>query len=111
MSSFLRKFYIAGLRRFNITPRYRAIVVEDIPDSFEDGYIYLIGETNLFWQAALECPCGCSQIIQLALTQDSHPRWKYNGTFPNPTLAPSVQRSKGCRSHFFLQHGRIIWCD
>ncbi|MFX8036043.1 DUF6527 family protein [Acinetobacter baumannii] len=27
-----------------------------------------------------------------------------------PTLSPSIWRSKGCRSHFFVREGLIVWC-
>ncbi|WP_338341959.1 DUF6527 family protein [Shinella sp. WSC3-e] len=27
-----------------------------------------------------------------------------------PTLRPSVWRNTGCKSHFWLRSGRIVWC-
>ncbi|WP_366931770.1 DUF6527 family protein [Paraburkholderia xenovorans] len=30
---------------------------------------------------------------------------------PARTLAPSVDRTVGCKSHFFVRGGRIQWCQ
>ena len=83
----------------------------ELPDSLEKKYLYLIGENDYLWIAALICPCGCGETIQLNLLSEAKPCWKiqnkYNGTI---TLVPSVWRKKGCRSHFLIKNGVIIWC-
>jgi hypothetical protein len=64
------------------------------------------------WSAGLLCPCGCHRIIELLLIDDADPRWKLtHGENGSPTLAPSVWLRDGCKSHFWLRNGRIIWCD
>ena len=84
--------------------------VEDLPDVIEPGRVYLVGDSSVPWSAALLCPCGCDSAIQLSLVKNDRPRWRvkrhFNGTV---TLHPSIWRSNGCRSHFFLQRGRIVW--
>lgn len=92
--------------------RYRAKVIEDIPEHLRVGCVYIAGEGNNAWAAAMVCPCGCNEIIHFNLLPDVRPRWRLvahdDGSV---TLHPSVWRQKGCRSHFFLRAGLIVWCD
>jgi hypothetical protein len=82
----------------------------DIPESIEAGTLYLIGEGEHLWSAAFECPCGCGEVVQLSLLRDSRPRWKAeqhaDGTV---SISPSVWRTKGCKSHFFVRRGLVDW--
>ncbi|MFD0325608.1 DUF6527 family protein [Lysobacter gummosus] len=64
------------------------------------------------WMAGLNCPCGCGEVIQLMLLEGMSPRWKLTIDSRNrPTLHPSVWVVKGCRSHFWVRAGRILWCQ
>jgi len=108
--SAVRKFLTGVLRHLGFAPRYRAIAIVDMPEKVDSGILYVIGEAGRYWQAAFECPCGCGQTIQVPLTQDAHPRWIMQGAMSHPTLTPSVHRTFGCKSHFFLRKGQIIWC-
>ena len=85
-------------------------VVEDFPDGIEPGRVYLVGDGSFPWFAALLCPCGCGSTIQLSLLKNDHPRWHAKRHFSGRvTLHPSIWRKEGCRSHFFLQRGQIVW--
>ncbi len=85
--------------------------VDRLPTLFADKKLYLIGDDECEWGAAMSCPCGCRSIIQLSLAPDSRPSWRVrrhrDGTV---SLLPSVWRTVGCRSHFVLYKGRIFWC-
>lgn len=72
-------------------------------------HVYLVGERQP-WCATFICPCGCKEVIALSLIKDDRPRWRAR-EHPNGTvsLSPSIWRMKGCRSHFFINHGRVIW--
>lgn len=87
------------------------IRVEEFPDKLDKAKVYIAGEGDHLWAAAMMCPCGCGQVIELNLLKQTRPCWSVqehaDGTV---TLAPSVWRQKGCRSHFLLRHGRIDWC-
>ena len=89
---------------------FRPVHVEDLPDALSPGSVYLAGVGENLWAAAMLCPCGCGEVIQLNLLPQVRPRWAVeehiDGTL---TLAPSVWRQKGCRSHFILREGRIVW--
>ena len=84
--------------------------VEDTPEEVAAGIVYLVGDGEKPWYAVLKCPCSCSQTISLSLVPGDSPRWRAilhkNGTL---TLHPSIWRTKGCQSHFFIRRGRIIW--
>lgn len=90
---------------------YRAQTVEDLPDKPDAGWVYLAGEPGKWWAASMLCPCGCNADIQLNLLQQVRPRWTADIASDGAvTLTPSVWRQSGCRSHFILRNGRIVWC-
>jgi hypothetical protein len=90
---------------------YKTIMAVDLPERLAPKVLYIIGENGHLWFAAMICPCGCGQTLHMRLVSDARPRWTMdldeNGY---PSLFPSVWRQIGCRSHFFLTHGRIRWC-
>jgi hypothetical protein len=89
----------------------RSIVVDELPDSLQQRRLYIIG-SDAPWAAAFLCPCGCGQVIHLSLLSDDSPSWSVSFNRDGlPTLFPSVWRTKGCRSHFFLKQGSIVWCQ
>ena len=90
---------------------YSVVASEELPDNLKENTLYLIGEQNEYWMAALMCPCKCNEIIKLNLLPDADPSWKVVVNSDNsPTINPSIWRIKGCRSHFILKRGKIIWC-
>ena len=90
---------------------YRYRVVEDLPDRYSKGIVYLVGEGENLWAAALKCPCGCGDVIELNLLAAARPRWAAQ-MHPDRTvsLAPSVWRQKACKSHFVMRQGHVRWC-
>jgi hypothetical protein len=93
------------------TPKpYRVVRCGDLPDQAEHRTVYIVGEGAHLWFAAFLCPCGCNELIQLSLLMDSRPRWRLeehvDGTV---SLQPSIWRQRGCRSHFFLNKGLVVW--
>lgn len=90
---------------------YRCNIVDDFPDIIEPRTIYFAGQNNHLWAAAMRCPCGCGEVIQLNLLKQTRPCWsanrQSNGTI---NLVPSIWRQKGCRSHFIVRNSKIIWC-
>ena len=93
-------------------PPYRTMVVEaSLPTRPRRRTVYIVREDGFDEQVALLCPCGCGQVLHMNLLLDERPRWcvdqNVDGT---ATLHPSVRRTKGCGSHFWLRNGRIRWC-
>jgi hypothetical protein len=84
--------------------------VEDLPDRLKSGIVYLVGEGEYLWFAAMLCPCGCGVTLHMNLMPHSRPRWEViKHKDGSVTLAPSISRLTGCHSHFFLRRGRILW--
>jgi len=88
---------------------YNYEFVDEIPDKFNRKVIYFIGSEDYYWQAAMICPCGCKNILQLNLIADHRPFWEYKIEKKRVTLFPSIHRFVACKSHFFVRRGRIIW--
>lgn len=90
---------------------YSVLYVEDPVDNPKSKILYIIGTVEEPWQVELVCPCGCNEKIVLPVNESTSPRWDLKIlNHRTPTLHPSVWRSKGCKSHFFLRNGKVIWC-
>jgi hypothetical protein len=90
---------------------YGAIDVDEIPDTLEPRRLYIVGEDGQRWYAVFLCPCGCDTIIHASLLQAIRPSWRLKRHFAGAvSLHPSMWRTKGCRSHFWLRRGKVIWC-
>lgn len=98
--------------RLVLDPRqsYRHAFVEELPDAIDDGVVYLVGDDPKPWAAAFRCPCKCGETVWLSLIPRDDPSWRArvlaNGRI---SLSPSIWRKKGCRSHFFIRDGRVLW--
>jgi len=109
--SWLKSLWLLILRLFGINDSYRTETVEELPDKLHTHRIYLIGEGGEFWFAAMKCPCGCNETIQLSLLDEDSPHWRYQRHEDNTvSLDPSIWGTKGCKSHFFVRRGEIDWC-
>lgn len=113
MRSFARK--VAAAARRVLLPwikkdRWHTIAVDELPGILKHKLLYLIGN-GMPWSVAILCPCGCGEVIHLSLLDSDSPNWKLSIDSDGlPTLVPSVWRTKGCHSHFFLRHGIVVWC-
>jgi hypothetical protein len=74
---------------------FRSARVEDMPDSLKSLTVYLCGEGENLWAAAMICPCGCGDVIQLNLLKRASPCWR---AVENPdgtvSVMPSIWRKK-----------------
>lgn len=95
-------------------PAYTAVFLSDdadLPSLLSLRAVYIIGVKGNEWLAVLLCPCGCGSRIQLNLLQEERPCWKWRVTNSNVvTLVPSVWRKVGCKSHFVIRNGVVLWC-
>ncbi|WP_394341525.1 DUF6527 family protein [Albibacterium indicum] len=56
------------------------------------------------------CPCGCKNILHMNLMEEESPCWSYSINKKNIiTIRPSVNRIVGCKSHFFVREGKVVW--
>lgn len=100
------------LRTWGRSPHpLRTLHTEELPDTLRPGFVYVLGEGRYRWSVATLCPCGCKGVLQMSVMKEGRPRWQLeehqDGTI---SLHPSVWRKEGCRSHFFLRRGQIVWC-
>ena len=92
-------------------PRW-TVWVTDLPERLYPNRIYVAGEGDYLWYVAMCCPCDCGATLYMSLMPEGYPKWQLtqhrDGTI---TLHPSVWRTIGCRSHFFLREGLVQWCS
>lgn len=98
------------LERFLVARRIEILEGEVLPKKLPRRNIVLLRDAGEDWSVAMRCPCGCGQAIELALIPEAKPRWKLRvESDETPTLSPSVWLREGCRSHFFVRRGRVVW--
>jgi hypothetical protein len=60
----------------------------------------------------VRCPCGCGQRLEMMLLKEVKPPWDlFLDMRGHVSLHPSVWLWEGCKSHFWVRSGKIIWCD
>jgi hypothetical protein len=108
MKKWLQKI-ISTLSKWS-QPAYITVYNEELPDALADQTIYLIGQPNAPWLITFKCPCGCNKIIHLNLLKEADPCWSYRITSKKKIhISPSVWRTNGCKSHFFIRGSKIDW--
>ena len=102
---------IGWFKRLTHRDYYRVVQVSDTPDKLQNKRFYLVGEDDFIWSGVMLCPCGCQETIHLNLLPDGKPKWKHHiNNNKAISIHPSIWRTKGCKSHFFLKNGNIKWC-
>lgn len=96
-------------KKYRANKKLKVRYSKDVPEDISNHYIYIIGENNFYWMAGLICPCGCGVFIQLNLLKEANPCWKFKITKDLISVYPSVRRTRGCKSHFYINKGKIIW--
>jgi len=97
-------------RLFKKEKFYKYKFVEDVPDELRPDILYIISNDDFYWQVLMLCPCGCKKALHMNLMKGNNPSWKYEiDKKKRISLHPSVNRTFGCKSHFFLRKGRIVW--
>lgn len=96
-------------RRQRVDIRARDSFGDDAPTSVPPKQLLRMIDEGEAWAAVMACPCGCGAVIELLLSNAARPHWTLTVSGDLPTLHPSVWRSTGCRSHFWVREGRIHW--
>lgn len=105
--------WIWGLIRGLLRRKPRGFTTEfvsETPEKLASNVLYVECEGENAWLAVMLCPCGCEARISLNLLPDTQPCWAV-AVDPNgaPSIRPSVWRTVGCKSHFFVCRGQIDW--
>ena len=93
-------------------PARRLVIVDgdSLPQAFPRRNLVLARDGNEDWCVGMKCPCGCDRTIELLVFAEAKPRWSVAiNDRQQPTLSPSVWLQTGCRSHFWVRSGRVIW--
>lgn len=86
------------------TTRLAHRIIATFPEVLEPNVLYI----SLDYGTTLHlCACGCSNQVLLPL----HPTaWRLTYDGETVSMSPSVGNwSFPCRSHYWIQHGRIRW--
>ena len=94
-------------------PRLLQVVEGDmLPAKLPRWNLVLARDGTEDWVVGLRCPCGCGQRLEMMLLREVKPRWdvsvEKNGRV---SLHPSVWLREGCKSHFRLLSGKVVWCE
>lgn len=96
----------------NLLPARSVTVIEadTPPQEMPWRDLVLAREDGEDWAVAFRCPCGCGKRLELLLIDEAKPNWSIMiGKSGKPTLHPSVWLKGGCKSHFWLRDGKVIW--
>jgi Family of unknown function (DUF6527) len=75
------------------------------------GDCVIVERSGVRRSIVMSCPCACGELLPINLDPRSGKAWRLYYRYGFWTLFPSIDRDTGCRSHFILSRGRIIWCD
>lgn len=112
MLFFKKFFYYASCKLDPLLPPRRLKVIDgdSLPENMPIRSVVLAKDGEEDWCVGFKCPCGCGCTIELLVIKEAKPRWDYSVDENDlPTLHPSVWLQNGCKSHFWLKKGRIIW--
>lgn len=86
------------------TDRLRAEFVEKMPDTLEDGVIYI---SQKYRVALHNCCCGCGEEVSTPLGPTEY-SLRVDGDAV--TVTPSIgNHDFACRSHYLIRGGSIVW--
>lgn len=111
LSNLARRILVA----LGIRPKADLIarIVEDnpAPGELRQGEMLIVGGPGYKKWAYLLCPCGCGAVTMLRLSPPTaRPRWRVTlDRFNRPSVYPSVWRTEGCRSHYWIAAGTLVW--
>jgi hypothetical protein len=106
----IKRFIKWLLNLFKAKRPYKTRFVDEVPNTLDSKIIYIIENKGYRWKAVMICPCGCNKILHMNLIKDYNPSWKFEiNKKKTITLHPSINRTVGCKSHFFIRKGKVIW--
>lgn len=104
----LRRF----LSWFASTRRLHVMDGDTLPPVLPARALVLVRDDGEDWSVGMRCPCGCGDALEMMVLAEAEPRWTLTTDHKGlPTLHPSIWRRTDCKAHFWLRHGRVIWCE
>jgi hypothetical protein len=114
----LKRIFFQGLQKLSSklptlgrrSKLYTAVRMNELPDKLAIGKVYLIGENDHLWSAALKCPGGCGTVLEINLVPDMRPLWHVTEDRDGVvTIEPSIWRKRDCGCHFRITKGVVRW--
>jgi hypothetical protein len=75
------------------------------------GDCVIVARGGVQRQWVMRCPDGCGETLSVNLDARSGKAWRTYERRDRWSLFPSIDRPTGCKSHFVLWHGHVLWCD
>lgn len=97
-----------------LTPRRSLKIVEgdELPKKLPLWDLVMARDGDEDWSVGMRCPCGCGKRLEMMLLKPVKPRWDIAvDARGHVSLHPSVWLREGCKSHFWVRSGKIVWCD
>lgn len=97
-----------------VTSRRSLVVIEGdtLPKRLPFWNLVMARDGDEDWSVGLRCPCGCGQRLEMMLLKEVKPRWDISvDQKGRVSLHPSVWLREGCKSHFWVKGGKVIWCE
>src|SRR3546814_8368885 len=86
------------------TRRLRHAFVKTMPPRLEEGVLYVSLEHTVIMHL---CACGCGNEVALPLSPTD---WRLTYDGQSISVRPSIGSwSLPCRSHYFIDGGRVVW--
>ena len=103
-------YWLSKLFKRSARVNYTVLHVESNPKKIGKNVVYVIKDGFEPDSLLFKCPCGCEADIFLNLLTDMRPVWTFNVNSEGLiTISPSIWRHVGCRSHFFIRDGVVVW--
>ncbi|UGA43030.1 hypothetical protein HU230_0032875 [Bradyrhizobium quebecense] len=97
-----------------LAPRRKLKIVDGdmLPEKLPLWTLVIARDDGEDWSVGMRCPCGCGERLEMMLLREVKPRWDVSvDSRGHISLHPSVWQREGCKSHFWVRSGKIIWCD
>lgn len=108
----LRRMWRALKEKILPSRQVRQVDGDALPPDLPWRDLVVLKDAEEFWSVAMSCPCGCKQRVELPVLPEVRPHWTISVDRRNrPSLHPSVAMREGCKSHFWVRQGRVVWCD
>ena len=90
---------------------FSVIEIEDMQNiKLKPHYLYVERRGGKDRWLHLLCPSGCGQTLSVNLMQSINPFWTLlQNSDKTVTLSPSIDKTDGCRSHFFIRNSQVQW--
>ena len=95
--------HLVGIISRRVAPQhYTTIFVQELPEQLQARILFVELSGGKPWMAALLCPCGCEEPIELSLLHDDEPHWRlrvnwYSRPLPVPlNWRPQPSRCQRC---------------